>query len=317
MFCDRCDWHRCSSGAFSVTDLGVIGECMLELRNSADQYKMGFGGDVFNTAVYAVREGLEVTFFSAVGDDHYSNYLLDCWQRERVSTATVRVIPSATPSLYIINTDDQGERSFYYWRDASPFKSWLAPGQYVDKLGDELQRCQCVYFSGITLALLSPEQRLLLFGLLKDIRANGRLVAFDPNYRPRLWQSAGDAMHWFDQAYALSDIAFPSIDDEVLLRGEQSSESIIDRLVNLGLREIVLKNGASGSTVVTPEQTIKIPATHVETVVDTTAAGDSFNGAYFSVRLKGGRVIDAAEAGCKLAAQVIQHSGAIVPTSPA
>ena len=65
------------------------------------------------------------------------------------------------------------------------------------------------------------------------------------------------------------------------------------------------------------EETIKIPATHVETVVDTTAAGDSFNGAYFSVRLKGGRVIDAAEAGCKLAAQVIQHSGAIVPTSPA
>jgi 2-dehydro-3-deoxygluconokinase len=52
-------------------------------------------------------------------------------------------------------------------------------------------------------------------------------------------------------------------------------------------------------------------------VVDTTAAGDSFNGAYFSVRLKGGRVIDAAEAGSKLAAQVIQHSGAIVPTSPA
>ena len=227
------------------------------------------------------------------------------------------MIPSATPSLYIINTDDQGERSFYYWRDASPFKSWLAPGQYVDKLGDELQRCQCVYFSGITLALLSPAQRLLLFGLLEDIRANGRLVAFDPNYRPRLWQSAVDAIHWFDQAYALSDIAFPSIDDEVLLRGEQSSESIIDRLVNLGVREIVLKNGASGSTVVTPEQTIKIPATHVETVVDTTAAGDSFNGAYFSVRLKGGRVIDAAEAGSKLAAQVIQHSGAIVPTSPA
>ena len=70
-------------------------------------------------------------------------------------------------------------------------------------------------------------------------------------------------------------------------------------------------------SVITPEQTIKIPATHVETVVDTTAAGDSFNGAYFSVRLKGGRVIDAAEAGCKLAAQVTQHSGAIVPTSPA
>ena len=295
-----------------MTDLGVIGECMLELRNSAGYYEMGFGGDVFNTAVYAAREGLEVTFFSAVGDDHYSSYLLGCWRKERVSTETVRVIPAATPSLYIINTDDQGERSFHYWRDASPFKSWLVPGKYVDKLGEELQRCKCVYFSGITLALLNPEQRLLLFGLLTDMQANGGLVAFDPNYRPRLWQSAGDAVYWFDQAYALSDIAFPSFDDEVLLRGEQSSESIIGRLVNLGLKEIVLKNGGLGSTVVTPEQTVKIPAAHVETVVDTTAAGDSFNGAYFSVRLNGGRVIDAAEAGCKLAAHVIQHSGAIV-----
>ena len=298
-----------------MTDLGVIGECMLELRDSAGNYKMGFGGDVFNTAVYAVREGLEVTFFSAVGDDHYSNYLLDCWRRERVSTETVRVIPSATPSLYIIDTDDQGERSFHYWRDASPFKSWLAPGEYLDYLGEELQKCRCIYFSGITLALLNPEQRLLLFAMLKNMQANGRLVAFDPNYRDRLWESSEDAAYWFDQAYALSDIAFPSVDDEVLLRGEQSPKAITAHLVNLGLEEIVLKHGALGTTVVTPDQTFKIPAQHVGTVVDTTAAGDSFNAAYFSVRLRGGDVVEAAKAGSKLAAQVIQHAGAIVPAA--
>jgi len=299
-----------------MTQLGVIGECMLELRKHADDYKMGFGGDVFNTAVYAVRGGLDVTFFSAVGDDYYSSYLLDCWRGEGVMTRTVRAVPAATPSLYIITTDDDGERSFHYWRDSSPFKRWLDPGEYVENLGRELQDCECVYFSGITLGLLSPEHRTLLFELLQKIRKADRLVAFDPNYRPRLWLNADDARHWIDQAYSLSDIAFPSFDDETLLRGGYSEDEIIAHLVSLDVKEIVMKNGAVGATIVTPEHSLKIAAEVVDNVVDTTAAGDSFNGGYFSVRLKGGDAAAAAEAGCKLASRVIQHPGAIVPVSP-
>ena len=298
-----------------MTSLGVIGECMLEMRRNQNDFRMGYGGDVFNTAVYAVRGGLDVKFFTALGDDYYSEYLMNCWRDEGVLTSTVRIIPSLTPSLYIVTTDGEGERSFHYWRDSSPFKKWLIPGDYLENLVAELKDCECIYFSGITLGLLSPADRALLLNMVQECRAAGCLVAFDPNYRPRLWQSVADAKNWIDQAYSTSDIAFPSYDDEVLLRGGISQEGVLDHLVGLRVNEVVMKNGAEGTTIMTLGQKTHVSAEHVAKVVDTTAAGDSFNGGYLSTRLTGSDVQKAAEAGCKLAAEVIQHPGAISPVA--
>ena len=53
------------------------------------------------------------------------------------------------------------------------------------------------------------------------------------------------------------------------------------------------------------------------TPVDTTAAGDSFNAAYLAARFSGNDLRDACVAGHQLASKVIQHRGAIIPTTPA
>ena len=80
--------------------LAVIGECMLELRHrGSDQYEMGIGGDVYNTAVYAVRSGLDVSFLTAVGEDEYSEFLRSSWQAEGVDVSHVRSLSGETPSL--------------------------------------------------------------------------------------------------------------------------------------------------------------------------------------------------------------------------
>ncbi len=129
-----------------MKSLGVIGECMLELRADGENYRLGYGGDVFNTAVYATRLGLETRFFSATGDDHYSAYLLNAWAGEGVDTSHVRQLSGMKPSLYIIAIDSQGERSFQYWREASPFRHWLRSGQYRDDLFEKLRDCDCLYF---------------------------------------------------------------------------------------------------------------------------------------------------------------------------
>src|SRR3546814_20328391 len=72
-----------------------------------------------------------------------------------------------------------------------------------------------LYFSLITLAILSGEAREKLLALCGAVRANGGRVAFDGNYRARLWPAAATARPWPDRAIPLSDIGLPPLADEV------------------------------------------------------------------------------------------------------
>lgn len=293
--------------------LAAIGECMLELREVGNQFELGYGGDVFNTAVYAKRRGIDVAFYSATGDDHYSNYLMNAWRQEGLQTDHVRIISGKTPGLYIIKTDERGERSFHYWRDSTPFKNLLDPGDYLERLPSDLAGHDMVYFSGISLALFAPEIRTRLIEILKGYREQGGLVAFDPNYRPRLWESTTSAITWIDQAYSACDIALPSLDDEFALREQLDINALCAHLHGLGVSEVVIKNGREPTTISSQSGVETVQAMVVANIKDTTAAGDSFNGAYLAARLHNESCASATSAGSQVAATVIQHSGAVIP----
>ena len=79
-----------------------------------------------------------------------------------------------------------------------------------------------------------------------------------------------------------------------------------------GVNELVIKNGEQGILVVVNGETSKFAITPVKNVVDTTSAGDSFNGVYLGARIKGVSVSDSIALASKAAGFVIQHKGAIV-----
>ena len=287
---------------------------MLELRNSGgDGLALGYGGDVFNTALYASRLGLEVSFFSAVGDDFYSRWLVQRWRADGVDCAHVREIAGATPALYIIRTDAEGERSFTYWRSASPFRHWLERGGYADSLAGVLAEFDAVYFSGITLAMLDDAAKRSWLDLVETFRSGGGLVAFDPNYRPVLWAGAAEAGFWIDQAYARADLVLPSIEDESNLRDQREPESLLAALAALSADEVVIKRGTSTCVVLHNGRRIDVSIREAPNAIDTTAAGDSFNAGYLQARLTGQPPREAARRGADLAAEVVQHPGAIIP----
>src|SRR5207244_10543509 len=94
---------------------------MVELARGSDgRYSLAYGGDTFNTAVYLARAGVPVAYATALGDDPYSDGLLAFANAEGVQRDLVVRVPSRMPGLYLIETDAQGERRFYYWRDTSP-----------------------------------------------------------------------------------------------------------------------------------------------------------------------------------------------------
>ena len=303
----------------TTQNLAVIGECMIELSKKGADLSRGFGGDTLNTAVYIARQvaesTLQVHYVTALGTDSFSDEMLHAWQQEKVNTRLVQRLENKLPGLYVIETDEAGERTFYYWRNDAAARYWLTSPQ-AETLCEQLAHFDYLYLSGISVAILDAASRTKLLALLRQCRANGGKVIFDNNYRPRLWQNREETQQAYREVLACTDIAFLTLDDEDLLWGKQPVEQVVQRTQQLGVMEIVIKRGAEACLVFSAEGTeFEIPAVRLpkEKVVDTTAAGDSFSAGYLAVRLTGGDAVQAAQRGHLTASTVIQHRGAIIP----
>ena len=299
--------------------IAVIGECMIELSQKGAEVSRGFGGDTLNTSVYIARqvapEALTVNYVTALGTDSFSQQMLEAWQSEHIDTSLIQRMENRLPGLYYIETDDTGERTFYYWRNEAAAKFWLE-SEDAAAICEALSTFDYLYLSGISLAILSPTSREKLLSLLRECRANGGKVIFDNNYRPRLWASREETQQVYQQMLQCTDIAFLTLDDEDALWGEKPVEDVIARTQAAGVSEVVIKRGAEPCLVaITGEAVVEVPAVKLakEKVIDTTAAGDSFSAGYLAVRLTGGTPEAAAQRGHLTASTVIQYRGAIIP----
>ena len=182
------------------------------------------------------------------------------------------------------------------------------------RIAESMLNAKLVYFSGITLSLYSNAGLGRFLAIVEMARQHGARIAFDGNFRPRGWK--GDLTRTrtvFMEALKRVDIAMPAYDDEAVLWGDPSPEATVERLQAFGIGEIVVKNGPNSALVVSGGQREFIPVPEVVVPIDTTAAGDSFNAAYLACRLAGEAVPSAAAAAHRLAGQVIQHRGSIMP----
>ncbi len=303
-----------------MTENGIvsIGECMLELSGrgnhggGGEDWRMGFAGDTLNT-LWALRAltGSEhpANYITAFGDDPFSRDQIAFFKANGIGIGESPVIPGARPGLYAI-TLTGAERSFTYWRNDAAARQLASDPA---RLAKSLENQSLVYFSGITLAILQPSARRTLIDAVSAARKAGSLVAFDANYRPRLWASAEEARAAIDEALAVTDIALPTFPDEQNLYGDASPEATADRLAAAGVLEIIVKNGEFPATICQEGKVENMAAVHVASPVDTTGAGDSFNGSYLAARLAGLPPVEATQKAHAVAAAVVQVRGALAP----
>ena len=86
-----------------------IGEAMLELSRSGDDWRMGYGGDTLNTAIHLARAGHDVAYLTALGSDPMSVPLREKWRAEGLDTSLILTHPMRATGLYAISTDDAGD----------------------------------------------------------------------------------------------------------------------------------------------------------------------------------------------------------------
>jgi 2-dehydro-3-deoxygluconokinase len=299
-----------------MTRVACIGECMIELRQApgggpgGSLYSRGWGGDTLNTALYMSRLGADVDYITALGDDALSDEMIAGWAAEGIGTKRVARLPGKLPGLYMIQTDDKGERRFFHWRDSAAARSMMDLPE-TDDILNSLGSYDLVYLSAITLSILTADGRARLIAALKRARLLGTRFAFDTNFRARGWPDLTVARRVFSSAFEAADIVLASTEDLLPLYPDESNETL---LAGISTPEVVLKlseptcilRHLGGSAEVRAEPLTK-------PVVDTTAAGDSFAAAYLAARLGGAEPEEAARAGHRLAGVVVGYPGAIIP----
>ena len=298
-----------------MTRVACIGECMIEMKQAQGAqggglFARGYGGDTLNTAVYLARLGVDVDYLTALGDDALSDEMIAGWNAEGVGIRRVVRLSGKLPGLYLIQTDERGERRFFHWRENSAARMLMDLPDTEDIL-NSLPTYDIVYLSAITLSLYTEHGRGRLMAALKRARLLGTRFAFDTNFRARSWPDLNVARRVFSAAFEEADIVLASTEDLLPLYPGESNDALIS---GISSPEVVVKLSKPVSLLRFAGGLHEVKAEPVtKPVIDTTAAGDSFAAAYIAARLSGLDPIEAARAGHRLAGVVVCYPGAIIP----
>jgi len=261
-------------------DLLCMGEPMLEFNRLPPDpdgrvlYLEGHGGDTSNAAIAAARQGARVGYITAIGKDAPGDSFMTLWAREGVDTATVTRTDQALTGVYFVTHDERGHHFLYYRKDSPA--ALYAP---ADLPREALAGAKLFFASGISQGI-SPSATDAVFAAIDLTRAGGGKVAYDTNYRPRLWPPvrAAAVMH---AAIAQADYVFPGMEDVAVLTGLTDPDAILDFYLRLGPPVVLLKMGENGAYLGTPDRRVRIPAHKIE-VLDATGAGDALCGAFLA-----------------------------------
>jgi 2-dehydro-3-deoxygluconokinase len=294
-----------------MLDLIGIGECMVELYadqplGAATTLHKAYGGDVLNSLVTAQRLGSRTGFVSQVGNDPFGAGLVAQWQLEGIDTNHAPIVDGENGVCFI--SLNNGEREFTYRRTGSA-ASRLAP-EHI--LAQYIGSSRMLLLSGITQAISQSAQAATLHAA-KLAKQHGVLVAYDPNHRPKLWAArGGDAVTALLELLPFCDVVLPSFPADAAAFGAGDTPERAVRFFAKFVPLVALKTGADGAMLFENEVQ-NIPAKPVINVVDTTGAGDAWNGAFLHALLEQQSSADAARLAHSVAAGKLAFRGAIAP----
>lgn len=236
-------------------------------------------GGCGNTMICGNRIGLSCLPFGGIGDDIFGDYILKVYGNEDIFCDAIHIYPGSETSKVVILVDTNGDHVF-----ASMIGGHLGD---MDKLDHWINMVKSVYFTGYLIS--SDTMRSDCIAIVERAYELGKTIFFDPGpLIPMIPQRDMERLLTISSVNCMND------EEAMLISGCNTSETAAKKLFSEFGGIIIVKDGPNGCFFVSPEIPTgkRIPGFDVP-LVDTTAAGDSFLGAFMYAHLHGWDICDA------------------------
>lgn len=236
-------------------------------------YEMNPGGAPSNVLVALSRLGGSAAYVGMLGRDLFADHILRSFARLGVNTDGVRRTDAASTQMTFVSLDEEGDR-FFNLVKGSGTDYLMAPEDVDLSIIDNA----AIVHSPIGMARRHPGAETLDY-VLSYAKKKGKLVSYDPNYRPGMYRTMEECRQFFMHGLQYADIVKVSEEEMAIITGrdETDVEAGGKEIFEMGKKAVFVTQGAKGTYYVCEKGSGFVPSFKVN-AVDTTGCGDAFMG---------------------------------------
>lgn len=257
------------------------------------KFMMNSGGKGANQAVAAARLGGNVYFIAKSGNDLFGRRAISQYQEDNINTDYMVADPEQPSGVALILVDKKGENSIAV---ASGANGALSPGD-IDAASELIADCKI-----LLMQLETPVETIAHAARLAH--RQGKKVILNP----------APACSLSDEMLGNVDVIIPNETEAALLSGieitsEEDARRAAHEISRRGIQTVIITLGSKGSLVKDGDEFYHVPCRKVK-AVDTTAAGDTFCGAFAVALAEDRGIVEAVEFATRCAAITVTRPGA-------
>lgn len=264
----------------------AIGELLIDftpsLTDEGTCFKQNAGGAPCNMLTMAQRLGTQTVFVGKVGDDQFGNYLKKTLESQGVSTEGLTLSKMYPTTLAFVHLSALGDRSFSFYRKGCA--DVMLNGADIDYA--LIDQVEALHFG--SLSFTNEPSRTAVLDAVAYAKGKGKLITYDPNYRPPLWENETEAIQAMKLGLHYADIVKVSEEEALLLTGEHKVELAAERIYQFGVKLVCVTLGEHGSYYYHENGYGRVSGFKAN-VKDTTGAGDAFFGSLVHQVIQSGK----------------------------
>lgn len=259
-------------------DITALGELLIDFtpceisEAGMKIFEQNPGGAPANVLVAAGNFGAKTAFIGKVGKDMHGEFLKETLEKYNIETKGLIMDEKVFTTLAFVSLNEKGERTFSFAR--KPGADTCLTKEEVNL--ELIKKSKIFHFGSLSLTN-NPSKEALLYALEKA-KEMKKIISYDPNYRPLLWENRDIAVKEMRDVVKYADIIKISDEETELLTGYKEPEKAALKLIEQGISLVFITLGSEGSFLKTKDFQIRVKSKKCN-VVDTTGAGDAFWGA--------------------------------------